>query len=159
MDSAVGVGTSFHVFFPSVEETAEVFEVSSVVAVRADSTETILLVEDEESVRDLTHEVLSGSGYRVLEASNGIEALQLGERYAKDIHLMVTDVVMTQMSGPELAGRMAVLRPNMKVLYMSGYTRDFIDQHSLLAGGVTLLQKPYTPEDLESMVREILDSA
>ena len=158
VDSAVGAGTSFHVFFPSVEETNEVLEVSDVAPTRRDISETILLVEDEESVRDLTYEILSGSGYTVLEASNGVEALQLGERYSKPIHLMVTDVVMPQMSGPELAGRMTALRPEMKVLYMSGYTRDFISQHSMLESGVILLQKPYTPEDLESKVREILDS-
>ena len=158
VDSAVGAGTSFHIFFPSVEETNEVLEVSDVAPTRRDISETILLVEDEESVRDLTYEILSGSGYTVLEASNGVEALQLGERYSKPIHLMVTDVVMPQMSGPELAGRMTALRPEMKVLYMSGYTRDFISQHSMLESGVILLQKPYTPEDLESKVREILDS-
>ena len=158
VDSAVGVGTSFHVFFPSVEETIEVLEVSSVVPIRSAISETILLVEDEESVRDLAQEILSGSGYTVLEASNGVEALQLGERYSKPIHLMVTDVVMPQMSGPELAERMAVLRPEMKVLYMSGYTREFIDQHSMLASGVILMNKPYTPEDLEATVREILNS-
>jgi two-component system, cell cycle sensor histidine kinase and response regulator CckA len=97
------------------------------------------------------------SGYVVLEARQGAEALEISHRHAGAIHLLVTDVVMPQMSGRELAQRLATLRPEMKVLYMSGYTDDAIVRHGVLASGIAFLSKPFTPDALALKVREVLD--
>ncbi len=97
------------------------------------------------------------SGYVVLEARQGAEALEISNRHAGTIHLLVTDVVMPQMSGRELAQRLATLRPELKVLYMSGYTDDAIVRHGVLASGIAFLSKPFTPNALALKVREVLD--
>ena len=119
--------------------------------------ETILLVEDAQRVRAVVREILEMSGYVVLEARQGAEALEISNRHAGSIHLLVTDVVMPQMSGSELAQRLATLRPEMKVLYMSGYTDDAIVRHGVLASGIAFLSKPFTPDALALKVREVLD--
>ena len=120
--------------------------------------ETILLVEDEARVRELVREILEMSGYRVLEARHGAEALEISQHHDGPIHLMVTDVVMPQMSGRELAQRLAPLRPEMRVLYMSGYTDDAIVRHGVLEAGTAFLSKPFTPDALAAKVREVLDT-
>jgi DNA-binding NtrC family response regulator len=117
--------------------------------------ETILLVEDEEMVKRLAVDLLKMAGYTVLEASGGGDALLHCERYSGPIHLMITDVVMPQMSGRELAERVAPLRPEMKVLYMSGYTDNAI-HHGILEKA-TFIQKPFTHKNLLSKVRNVLD--
>jgi DNA-binding NtrC family response regulator len=122
-------------------------------------TETILLVEDEEAVRSMVSKVLQNKGYTVLEASHGNDALEVCDKFEGSIHLMVTDVIMPQMSGRELAERLAPLRPEMRVLYMSGYPDNTIVQHGVLKPGTAFLQKPFTISALELKVREILDSA
>ncbi|HEX4995762.1 MAG TPA: response regulator, partial [Methylomirabilota bacterium] len=119
--------------------------------------ETILLVEDAQRVRAVVREILEMSGYVVLEARQGAEALEISNRHAGPIHLLVTDVVMPQMSGRELAQRLATLRPELKVLYMSGYTDDAIVRHGVLASGIAFLSKPFTPNALALKVREVLD--
>jgi PAS domain S-box-containing protein len=119
--------------------------------------ETILLVEDAQRVRAVVREILEMSGYAVLEARHGAEALEVSNRHAGPIHLLVTDVVMPQMSGRELAQRLATLRPDLKVLYMSGYTDDAIVRHGVLASGIAFLSKPFTPDALALKVREVLD--
>jgi CheY-like chemotaxis protein len=119
--------------------------------------ETILLAEDAQRVRAVVREILEMSGYVVLEARQGAEALELSNRHAGTIHLLVTDVVMPQMSGRELAQRLATLRPELKVLYMSGYTDDAIVRHGVLASGIAFLSKPFTPNALALKVREVLD--
>jgi CheY-like chemotaxis protein len=119
--------------------------------------ETILLVEDAQRVRAVVREILEMSGYVVLEARHGAEALEVSNRHAGPIHLLVTDVVMPQMSGRELAQRLATLRPELKVLYMSGYTDDAIVRHGVLASGIAFLSKPFTPNALALKVREVLD--
>ncbi len=119
--------------------------------------ETILLVEDAQRVRAVVREILEMSGYVVLEARHGAEALEISNRHAGTIHLLVTDVVMPQMSGRELAQRLATLRPELKVLYMSGYTDDAIVRHGVLASGIAFLSKPFTPDALALKVREVLD--
>jgi PAS domain S-box-containing protein len=119
--------------------------------------ETILLVEDAQRVRAVVREILEMSGYAVLEARHGAEALEVSNQHAGPIHLLVTDVVMPQMSGRELAQRLATLRPDVKVLYMSGYTDDAIVRHGVLASGIAFLSKPFTPDALALKVREVLD--
>ncbi|HKW91896.1 MAG TPA: response regulator, partial [Methylomirabilota bacterium] len=119
--------------------------------------ETILLVEDAQRVRAVVREILEMSGYVVLEARHGAEALEISHRHTGQIHLLVTDVVMPQMSGRELAQRLATLRPELKVLYMSGYTDDAIVRHGVLASGIAFLSKPFTPDALALKVREVLD--
>jgi PAS domain S-box-containing protein len=121
-------------------------------------TETILLVEDALRVRAVVREILEMNGYNVLEARHGVEALEINERHQGPIHLMVTDVVMPQMSGRELAQRLQPLRPDMKVLYMSGYTDDAIVRHGVLGAGMAFLSKPFTPDALALKVIEVLDT-
>jgi PAS domain S-box-containing protein len=121
--------------------------------------ETILLVEDAQRVRAVVREILEMSGYSVLEARHGAEALEVSNRHAGTIHLLVTDVVMPQMSGRELSQRLSTLRPDLKVLYMSGYTDDAIVRHGVLASGIAFLSKPFTPDALALKVREVLDGA
>lgn len=119
-------------------------------------TETVLLVEDEIMLRELIHDVLEESGYVVLEADGVEDALRLGRQHAGPLHLLLTDVVMPGMSGRELAQQLVASNPQMKVLYMSGYTDDAIVQHGILEQGVPYLPKPFTPEALERKVREVL---
>jgi two-component system, cell cycle sensor histidine kinase and response regulator CckA len=135
--------------------TLEPAMVSEVVPQRA---ETILLVEDALRVRAVVREILEMNGYNVLEARHGAEALEISERHQGPIHLMVTDVVMPQMSGRELAQRLQPIRQDMRVLYMSGYTDDAIVRHGVLGAGMAFLSKPFTPDALALKVREVLDT-
>jgi two-component system, cell cycle sensor histidine kinase and response regulator CckA len=123
----------------------------------SEGTETILLVEDDEVVRKLVSEVLDNEGYRLLEAPNGVAALSTCAQYEEPIHLLLTDVVMPEMSGRELANRLAAVRPEVKVLYMSGYTDDVIVHHGVLDKGTEFIQKPFTPDVLARKIREVLD--
>ena len=143
VDSEPGQGTAFRIYLPRLDAAA--------------ATETILLVEDEEGVRELARDILRASGYTVLEARNGAEALLLCERHQGPLDMLLTDVVMPRMSGRELAERLAPLRPELSVLYMSGYTDDAVIRHGVLAAGTAFLQKPFTPAALVQRVRETLD--
>jgi PAS domain S-box-containing protein len=157
VESQPNLGTTFKVLLPVVEEKADQSE--STVQQRTHSpkgSETILVVEDEEAVRKLTRIILSVGGYTVLEAANGREAIEMCSQ--QSIDLLLTDVVMPQMSGRELVEKVSAMRPQMKVLYMSGYTDDAIIRHGVLDAGVPLLQKPFTPEALSQKVREVLDN-
>jgi CheY-like chemotaxis protein len=128
---------------------------SEVVPKRA---ETILLVEDALRVRAVVREILEMNGYNVLEARHGVEAIEISERHRGPIHLMVTDVGMPQMSGRELAQRLQPLRPDMKVLYMSGSTADAVVRRGVLDAGMAFLSKPFTSDALALKVREVLDT-
>ncbi|HEV8540137.1 MAG TPA: response regulator [Nitrospiraceae bacterium] len=121
--------------------------------------ETILLVEDDHAVRILIAQTLSQIGYRVLKAADGVEAMALSESYHGPIHLLVADVIMPQMSGPELVDRLTTARPNLKILYISGHPEEAIIRHGVLEAGVQFLPKPFTPENLVRKVREVLDTA
>jgi CheY-like chemotaxis protein len=116
-------------------------------------------VEDDEIVRKLTCQALRRYGYQVIEAANGIEALLSCEKHPEPIPLMITDVVMPQISGPELATRLRLLHPETQVLYISGYTDDAVVRHGLLDAALYFLQKPFTPGALVHKVRDILDQA
>ena len=157
--SEPGHGTTFKIYLPRIDGVSTTAEPDEARSAPVSGRETILLVEDEEAVRDLVRGVLEGCGYSVLLAQNGEEALRLSGGHEGPIHLMVTDVVMPRMSGRELAERLASPRPTMKVLYISGYTDDAVVRHGVLSRGVAFLQKPFMPDALLRKVREMLDAA
>jgi len=157
VDSEPGQGTVFRIYLPRLDAAAVTVDRSVRPAAVAGGTETILLVEDEEGVRELARDILRASGYTVLEARNGAEALLLCERHQGPLDMLLTDVVMPRMSGRELAERLAPLRPELSVLFMSGYTDDAVIRHGVLAAGTAFLQKPFTPAALVLRVRETLD--
>ena len=152
-----GKGTTFKVYLPRFDEVIEEHGESAVDAQLSHEGEMVLLVEDEEMVRQIAREILEMNGYHVLEASHGKEALLICEQHEGRIDLMVTDVVMPQMSGRQLAECLASSRPETKVLYMSGYTDDAIVHHGVLDENVNFLQKPFTPDALARKVREVLN--
>jgi two-component system cell cycle sensor histidine kinase/response regulator CckA len=158
--SVVGRGTVFRIYFPVTDASDS--SVSRPVAVVPDGplrgTGTILVVEDEERVRNLACIILRKYGYQVLEAPNGADALALSEQHPEPIDLLLTDVVMPRMSGPQLAERLVAARPTIKVLYMSGYIGGLTDQQASLVSGAEFLQKPITPETLAQRVQEVLAS-
>ncbi len=156
--SEVGAGTSFKVYLPRVEEAATSRKSHVSLSPAPRGSETVLLVEDEDAVRALARIVLTNCGYTVLEASHGGEALRAAERHPGPIHLLVSDVVMPEVGGPELAGQLVCLHPEMKVLFLSGYTDDAILRHGILQEKVNFLQKPYSVAALAHKVREVLDS-
>ena len=168
VDSELGKGTTFRVFLPRVEVASrsaddaatapETAVIATGVPLHQSRGETILLVEDAPRVRAVVREILEIQGYEVIEARQGAEALALAAGHEGPIHLLLTDVVMPEMSGPELAQRLVPLRPEMNVLYISGYTDDAIVRHGVLEAGMALLPKPFTPDALAAKVREILDT-
>ena len=155
--SELGQGTTFKIYLPSVETTAGAPAPSTPAEVAAGGSETILLVEDEDKVRELVSEILTLYGYTVLVASTAGEALLMSERHAGPIHLLVTDLVMPAMSGRELARRVAERRAETKALYLSGYTGDTIVRHGMLDSDMAFLQKPFTVDGFTRKVREMLD--
>jgi DNA-binding NtrC family response regulator len=155
--SEVGAGTAFKIYLPRSEEQPPVPGPAISQESLPQGSETILLVEDEQAVRNLVYRVLERCGYRVLKADHPQRALRLSDAQEGKIHLLVTDVVMPGMGGKALAERLASSHPETKVLYMSGYTDDAIVHHRVLEAGLDFLQKPFTPEKLARKVREILD--
>jgi CheY-like chemotaxis protein len=155
--SEPGQGSTFKVYLPRVTETVTAPTWRDPALDLPRGTETILLVEDEASVRSLSIRVLSQHGYTVLEATNGDEALRLAqEQTGREIHLLLTDMVMPRMGGQELAKRLTHLYPQLKVLFISGYTETTVAQSGLLDTGVNFLQKPFTPQMLVHKVRAVL---
>jgi PAS domain S-box-containing protein len=159
--SEAGKGTTFKIYLPRVAESVE-SPVQVVVQTESGAvepgTETILLVEDEANLRYLARQYLEKLGYRVIEAADGAVAMQIAVAHEGMIHLLLTDVIMPGMNGRELAQRISEIRPNTKVLYMSGYTENVIGRNGTLDAGIRLLQKPFTLRDLNSRVREVLNS-
>ncbi|MBI3832516.1 MAG: PAS domain S-box protein [Planctomycetes bacterium] len=155
--SEPGLGTTFKIFFPAVADEAAQ-EAAAPAISNLQGTETILLVEDEESVRALTTMSLQSLGYKVLVAVDGKDALSVARAQGDTIDLVVTDVVMPNLGGPEMAAQLKPQFPRMKVLYMSGYTDDAVVRHGLLQDTLALLQKPYTPISLAQKVRQVLDT-
>jgi PAS domain S-box-containing protein len=159
--SEVGRGTTFKIYLPRVASPGETaMLVAAPVEYRKvePGTETILLVEDEANLRYLARQYLEKQGYKVIEAADGAVAMQIAVAHEGIIHLLLTDVIMPGMNGRELAQRISEIRPNAKVLYMSGYTENVIGHNGMLDAGVRLLQKPFNLRDLKSKVREVLDA-
>jgi PAS domain S-box-containing protein len=154
--SEPGQGTTFKVYFPRVHGAAAVRDSQRPEPESGRGSETILLVEDDEQVRRMARGILRRHGYVVLEAPNGGEAILACEQHGSKIHLLLTDVVLPRMGGPQLAERLLKMRPGMKTLFMSGYTDGSILQHGVLDSGVAYLQKPLTPGSLTRKVREVL---
>ncbi|MBA2735051.1 MAG: PAS domain S-box protein, partial [Acidobacteria bacterium] len=156
--SEEGVGTTFKIYLPRVVGQAKKSQTKDSLDDFPRGTETILLVEDEEMVRSLTRQILEECGYTVLEAQNGVEAISLCEKQDCQIDLLMTDVVMPQMGGRELAERFALAFPQMKILFTSGYTDDAVVRHGVINEGTNFIQKPFTPDRLAHKVREVLDA-
>jgi PAS domain S-box-containing protein len=158
VESNPGRGATFTIYLPRITEPAlSAPSHEAEPAIRA-GTETILLVEDELGVRQLVCEMLQRLGYQILQAGGGAEALQLFEQHKGSIDLLITDVIMPQMSGRELAQRLKLVQPSLKVLYISGYTDDMLAHHGVLESNVFLLQKPFAPDELAKKLREVLDA-
>jgi signal transduction histidine kinase len=155
--SEPGRGTSFKIYLPEIAPPSSRRTRAAQQPARLHGDETVLLVEDEASVRDLARKVLEGHGYTVLEADRGAAALLLSDAHATAIDVLVTDVVMPEMSGRELAQHLAARRPKTRVLFMSGFTDDAVVRHGVLEADVAYLQKPFTPEGLLKRVRAVLD--
>jgi PAS domain S-box-containing protein len=159
VESTPGLGTTFTIHFPRVD--APIQEVKSKPAPKRTSRadETILLVEDEQVVRDLVAQVLQSAGYTVLEATSGEQALQMSSAHRGPIHLLLADVVLPGLSGPEVAAQLAATRPDMRVIYMSGYAPEIIVRYGISEKHRLFLQKPFTPATLLAHVREALDAS
>ena len=156
--SEPGRGTTFKIYLPRVQMQAETARMPpSLPAELPRGSETVLVVEDEPGVRAVILRTLQEQGYTVLEARHGIEALQIGMQPSVNIHLLLTDVVMPQVNGREVAERLTLIHPEIRVLYISGYTDDAVVRHGILAEGAVFLQKPFTPDTLAHKVREVLD--
>jgi CheY-like chemotaxis protein len=158
VESQKDQGATFKIYFPLVEQGAA-GAVGTPDAEPLHGRETILLVEDEPAVRGLVHETLRLHGYTVLEARHGIEALMTGAKHQGPIHLLLTDVVMPQMSGPEVAEKIQIVRPGIKVLYMSGYPDHPVFEQGGISRDASFLPKPFTPNVLAKKVRDVLDGA
>jgi two-component system, cell cycle sensor histidine kinase and response regulator CckA len=154
--SEIGKGTSFRVYFPRAEAADMVIEAPTSVAPARVGTQTVLVVEDEDGLRELAKRLLLRQGYTVLVAANADEALRLFEAN-QSIDVLLTDVVMPGASGPELTRQLVDQRPALRVIYMSGYTEDAIVQHGVLKPGIAFLNKPFTSETLGSKIREVLE--
>ncbi|MEO8200479.1 MAG: PAS domain S-box protein [Gemmatimonadota bacterium] len=155
--SEPGCGAVFKVYLPRATDLTRPEPLAPALPVSG-GTETILVAEDEPAVRSLTQRILKAKGYVVITAASGDEAMELARNYRNQIHLLLTDVIMPRMSGPQLAERLVKVRPGIKVLYMSGYTAAAIHHHGVLEPGISYLQKPFTPVALGEKVREVLDA-
>jgi CheY-like chemotaxis protein len=154
--SEPGRGTAFKLYFPRVFEPLSEISGGDATATRRSGGETILVVEDEQAVRDLTVRILRQLGYTILTASSGAEALEISQAHNGHIDLLLTDVVMPNMSGRQLADLLLMSRPKTKVLFLSGYTENTVVHHGVLDAGVDFLPKPFSRENLSGKLREVL---
>ena len=157
--SEEGQGSAFKIYLPRVEKIAQATPRPRALIDVPSGDETILLVEDDESVRDLARNVLQSHGYTIIEARNGQEALSVAKHHPGPIHLLLTDVVMPGISGEQLAKQLTQARPDLKTLFMSGYTNNTIMHRGVLEPGIAFLQKPFSPTDLAGQVRQVLDTS
>jgi two-component system, cell cycle sensor histidine kinase and response regulator CckA len=157
--SRVDEGTTFQIYLPRVEEAIAVVEVPVIAPQHFDGTETILVVEDDDAVRRMTREFLKIKGYAIIEARSAIEAIQAVSQRGDRIDLVLTDVLMPGMKGRELVERLAELRSDLKVLYMSAYTEDAAINIGVLSPGTEFIEKPFSPDELAAKIREVLGQA
>jgi PAS domain S-box-containing protein len=159
VSTELGRGTTFRVYLPLVDKPTERYDGQPELVQLPVGTETVLLAEDAAAVRAAARQILERCGYTVLEAPSGRDALNIALKRQLPIHLLLTDVIMPEMSGRELAEQFCELRPSAKVLYMSGYTDDAVVLHGILSAGIAYLQKPFSPATLARKVREVLDAS
>jgi CheY-like chemotaxis protein len=157
VESAPDRGATFRIYLPRVDGPLDALPGPGEIRAPVTGTETVLLTEDDPLVRLLARTVLERAGYAVLAAAGGKEALLLADDHRGPIHLLLTDVVMPEMSGRELMRHLAERRPEVKVLYVTGYSEDAVAQHGVLDPGTAFLPKPFTPDVLTRKVREVLD--
>ena len=156
VESELGKGSTFRIYLPQVSAPVDFTRATLLPVEKSDNFETVLVVEDEDIVRELVCEVLEDQGYNVICARDGVEALNMAGEFDGIIHLLVTDVIMPHMNGHELAGKLSSLRPDMKVLYVSGYSDNDIGDHGVLDPRFELLQKPFTPQTLARKIRDVI---
>jgi len=158
--SEPGQGTTFKIYLPKYKGKGDAApeDKERTPVAELDGSETVLIVEDDDTLRNFARKALQGYGYRILDAEDGEDALRVGEAHDGPINLLIADVVMPKMSGKEVADRLQPIYPQMKVIYMSGYTDNSIAHHGILAPGLNFLEKPFTPEGLARKVREILNT-
>jgi two-component system cell cycle sensor histidine kinase/response regulator CckA len=155
--SEPGQGSTFKIYMPRVKGDVKEKEKKQTPVIKLDGSETVLVVEDDDSLRKLAQKSIQPHGYRVLVAENGEGALRVSKEHEGTIDLLITDVVMPKMGGKEVTERLQPLYPRMKVIYMSGYTDRTIVNHGVLAPGLNFLEKPFSPEGLARKVREVLN--
>jgi CheY-like chemotaxis protein len=151
------LGTTFKIYLPRIDESAEPAPAKPPVAPGQRGDETLLVVEDTESLREMFCDVLQQEGYSVLSAADGEDALRVAREHVGPIHLLLTDVVMPKLGGADLARELERLRPGLRVLFMSGYTNGVITRHGVAGKGVAVIEKPFTTERLSRAVRQALD--
>ncbi|MEW6236363.1 MAG: ATP-binding protein [Candidatus Omnitrophota bacterium] len=159
VDSEPGKGSAFSIYLPRVDSLPDAIQKDPPSPKSSRGAETILLAEDQELVRDLAARALRENGYAVLEAANGAEAVQLHEQFKDVIHLLLTDVIMPGMSGRELSKRITAQRPEIRTIYISGYSEDVISHHGVLEPGTTLLKKPFANDVMLQEIRKVLDKS
>ena len=156
VESEPGKGSTFRIYLPQVTAPVDFTKTPLAPVDKSENFETVLVVEDEEIVRELVCEVLQEQGYNILCARDGVDALEMAGNFDGTIHLLVTDVIMPHMNGQELAAKLSTLRPDMKVLYVSGYSDNDIGDHGVLDPRFELLQKPFTPQTLARKIRDVI---
>jgi CheY-like chemotaxis protein len=159
VESERGHGTTFRVYFPRATQQADAPSLALASPKPLRGSETILIAEDQSEVRHVVRATLKRYGYTVLEATSGEEALQIVRANEQPIDLLLTDVVMPSMSGPALAAEVRAIRPDIRVLFASGYTDDAIVRHGAVQDDLAFIEKPFTPQGLARKVRDVLDSA
>ena len=152
----LGGGSAFTIYLPRVEEPAEVADIEVTPVESVYGSETVLVAEDDGAVRDIMYRILQSNGYSVLKAASGEEALKISEKHEAPIHLLVSDVILPYISGPTLAKRLTAARPELKVLFMSGYADDRVVRQGVMEPGLAFLLKPFTADILARKVREVL---
>ncbi|MFZ1219432.1 MAG: ATP-binding protein [Chthoniobacterales bacterium] len=156
VESEPGKGSTFRIYLPQVSAPIDFTRSHTVPVEKSANFETVLVVEDEDIVRELVCEVLEDQGYNVICARDGLEALKMAAEYDGTIHLLVTDVIMPHMNGHELAEKLSGVRPDMKILFVSGYSANDIGDHGILDPRIELLQKPFTPQTLARKIRDVI---